>query len=609
MDETAHVAIDSFSTNTLGLGELKITPEQKPYTALWKNAKGQIEKTALPDVTASGILLHAELLDNKLYYVVTKTNQEEHLNTIHLLAQMGNEELYKADVLMGDKLVVSNNFTIDSMPSGIVQLTLFDNNWIPLQQRIVFINPGKNKTPYTVDGIRSAEPKAKNTIELQMPDTLFTNMSASIADINFYDRKNDVAIQQQLWFNTQLKGLNANITNEIVNGNAQSIDLIMLTHGWRKYNWQKLINKQTETIKPADNYLTLNASFRTNKAVTNSEALTLIITDKASGKQFFSVKPGTDSRFQQDGFVFYDTAKINYQLAKDKEAVSALMLQRIGSMAWSQNITPLQNNVFRNITPSVNDAFDKLTTARTGKFNEMQTIKEVVVKSRYVNPITKRLLEMDDKYATGAFRGIGKGYQMDVAGDPDAWAQSDIYSYIKYKVGGVLTVFGFMGNRNFYPCSMAGTDRCDPLTVFIDEAQLTGPDLETIPLSQIAYVKYIPGIVINSATYTASGALYVYTKKGNEDDPSSPVKMRSINIKGYDVAKEFFNPDYADKTLHASPDIRSTLYWNPYIITGGKNTKATIEYYNNDVSKKLLLTIEGINEQGKLIHIEKIIEQ
>ena len=56
------------------------------------------------------------------------------------------------------------------------------------------------------------------------------------------------------------------------------------------------------------------------------------------------------------------------------------------------------------------------------------------------------------------------------------------------------------------------------------------------------------------------------------------------------------------------PDLRSTLYWNPNIFLDKTNSKIKIEYYNNDVSKKLLLTIEGFNAAGKLIHIEKIIE-
>jgi len=50
------------------------------------------------------------------------------------------------------------------------------------------------------------------------------------------------------------------------------------------------------------------------------------------------------------------------------------------------------------------------------------------------------------------------------------------------------------------------------------------------------------------------------------------------------------------------------LYWNPYIATDRTNNKVRIIFNNNDVSKKLLLTIEGFNEEGRLIHIEKIIE-
>ena len=33
-----------------------------------------------------------------------------------------------------------------------------------------------------------------------------------------------------------------------------------------------------------------------------------------------------------------------------------------------------------------------------------------------------------------------------------------------------------------------------------------------------------------------------------------------------------------------------------------------IIFYNNDFSKRLRIVLEGINEEGKLIHIEKILE-
>lgn len=134
-----------------------------------------------------------------------------------------------------------------------------------------------------------------------------------------------------------------------------------------------------------------------------------------------------------------------------------------------------------------------------------------------------------------------------------------------------------------------------------------GIPISSLVLSDVAYVKYIQGIVIGAGFKTSHGALYVYTKKGTEKGPSSK-GLPFVYIKGYNSQKEFTSPDYSDKTLLKEPDLRTTLYWNPNIIMDKTNNKVKIEYFNNDVSKKLLLTIEGVNTKGKLIHIEKIIE-
>ena len=55
-------------------------------------------------------------------------------------------------------------------------------------------------------------------------------------------------------------------------------------------------------------------------------------------------------------------------------------------------------------------------------------------------------------------------------------------------------------------------------------------------------------------------------------------------------------------------DARTTLLWQPYILTDAANKKIQVTFYNNDLSKKLRLVLEGINDAGKMVHIEKIIE-
>ena len=84
--------------------------------------------------------------------------------------------------------------------------------------------------------------------------------------------------------------------------------------------------------------------------------------------------------------------------------------------------------------------------------------------------------------------------------------------------------------------------------------------------------------------------------------------MPSIVIKGYDMPKEFLNPDYSEKQSLLNKDYRSTLYWNPYIETSSDNQTIRIEYYNNDVSKKPVLTLKGFNEEGEVVEVRKVLE-
>jgi hypothetical protein len=82
---------------------------------------------------------------------------------------------------------------------------------------------------------------------------------------------------------------------------------------------------------------------------------------------------------------------------------------------------------------------------------------------------------------------------------------------------------------------------------------------------------------------------------------------QSITLHGYTPVKEFYSPDYATiVNTHTQPDLRTTLYWNPNIITNKTTPEQTIKFYNNDVTRRFKIVLEGMNDDGKLIHMEKI---
>ena len=69
---------------------------------------------------------------------------------------------------------------------------------------------------------------------------------------------------------------------------------------------------------------------------------------------------------------------------------------------------------------------------------------------------------------------------------------------------------------------------------------------------------------------------------------------------GYYKAKAFYVPKYDHpKTNDQSSDLRTTVYWNPNVVTD-KDGKASFEFYNNDTKGTYRVVVEGIDDDGKL---------
>ena len=51
------------------------------------------------------------------------------------------------------------------------------------------------------------------------------------------------------------------------------------------------------------------------------------------------------------------------------------------------------------------------------------------------------------------------------------------------------------------------------------------------------------------------------------------------------------------------PDLRTTIYWKPDVITDDDG-KATLDFYTSDNPATYTVIIEGVNIDGKLIHYQ-----
>jgi len=77
---------------------------------------------------------------------------------------------------------------------------------------------------------------------------------------------------------------------------------------------------------------------------------------------------------------------------------------------------------------------------------------------------------------------------------------------------------------------------------------------------------------------------------------------------GYQLPIEFYSPKYdtQEKINDPKPDLRTTIYWKPNVITDDEGN-AKLDFYTADDPAAYSVIIEGVSDDGKLIHSTKLI--
>jgi hypothetical protein len=230
---------------------------------------------------------------------------------------------------------------------------------------------------------------------------------------------------------------------------------------------------------------------------------------------------------------------------------------------------------------------------------KVKVLETVTVKARQK---TKQQ-QMDERYASGLFSG-GDATSFDLTDDPSVLGAYNIFSYLQGRVAGLQITTGGGGSQLQW--------RGATPSLFLNEMPVDVSAIENIPVTDIAYVKAFRPPFFGATGGGAGGAIAIYTKKGGDASSSSTANIGGLDksrLTGYATPKEFYSPDYSKESAQNElPDIRTTLYWAPYILTDKNNHKITLQFFNNDVSKRLRIILEGMNEDGQLTRVEKIIE-
>jgi len=80
-------------------------------------------------------------------------------------------------------------------------------------------------------------------------------------------------------------------------------------------------------------------------------------------------------------------------------------------------------------------------------------------------------------------------------------------------------------------------------------------------------------------------------------------------VPGYSSTRLFRSPDYSDPHTDTNlTDYRSTIYWNPEVITDSTTGSTTLNYFGADLIGRYRIVVEGITEKGEPIRSVSYIE-
>lgn len=603
--------VDTLVTRHDGMGIFSFTPvTNENYQLVWIDENGKKGTTLIEKPKPEGIVMQVQGGNEEATVKIQRSeNIPANWKKLNLWIHQHQSLYYKVNINVSEKRAILARIPIDQLPTGILQFTLFSEDFLPVAERILFVNNREHEFNVRVSfPLVNLDKRGKNVVEFFVSDTASANLSVAITDYSLNTPETQT-IFSDLLLSSDIKGKIHNPAYYLMSDSdsvTANLDLVMLTHGWRRFNWDKL----RSAIPPVINYPAEQSFMKMQGKVFGLKPnmssappqLNLIMTGKDSSKQFYFAPINKDGSFEVADMFFYDTAKVYYSFNSGNKLTDITQVRLDNGLLRYQPgkrtvldrnpITPFADSVLRARMTAIFNEQERLR-----KMMESATLQEVVVKAK-----TKSNLQiLEEKYTSGLFSG-GDGYSFDVAEDSRVMGAIDILTFLQGRVAGLnITGSGSNATLNW---------RGSTPDLYLNEIRSQVGVIQSISIQDIAYIKVFRPPFFGAGGGGAGGAIAIYTKRGQDTRKADPNAkgMEYAILGGYSRFKEFALPPYDRPETVFDPDNRTTLLWNPFVLTNKKSPRVKLTYFNNDFSKKLLLILEGMNSEGKLVRVVKPID-
>ena len=619
--------IMTINTRHNGMGSFILSGEaERRYHVMASVNDEKPKRFELPAVLKSGYGLSAKWIKDKLYVSVLNAKDNTDKNKLYLIAhtrgvmQYGNIWDNSREYILFEK---------EKFPSGVLHLVLIDSEMNPLSERLVFVNnDDQAHVDYIPDKrVYGTRRLAENIVSLtdNEGNPLQGSFSVSVTDKKEVCPDSTSSILTNLLLTSDLRGRIENPSYYFHQGfvHENSLDLLMMTQGWRRYNVPNLLR---------GNYSYPSSYIEAGSTLTGTvqrdftgkpDAGTNVLAVSLAGDYSEFVVTDEKGRFlleqceQPDGSII-----LVGLISKSSMNRSVLTLDKESYPSRTTFPPLVKEDVFDN---DIMEAYVEKSEQRYSYENGMRTIylDEITVTSTvkavhkvgYYAAPDRRVTEeeinespnrklIDHLIMTGAVEyyieeGTGKKVIKVVKRGESSPLLPTTPTSLSDRPSSAEDIFGLKENPE------------DPL-VLIDGVVSSFNYLYGMTLHDVVQIDVLNSLS-NKAGFGpmgAAGVISLYMRRGSKTYHTNSSYIKKADNLGYQRRVEFYAPRYdTEKAIkNHMPDLRTTIHWQPGIQTESDGT-AYFNFYTADSETSYSVIIEGMTSDGRIIRKEGQIEK
>lgn len=599
-------------TNDNGFGKFKLFPQENT-TYYFENESLKVALPAPVDLSQTLTVI------TSVNHIIVKVYGDMDISSKVIAISNGSMIWSAPTQEIGFKLPKSE------LPKGLITFAIVDDQGKPLAERLAFNHKGINHYNIELtsekDQISSRE-LLESLIEVydDNGDPIASDISISVVD-HRYHHKNP-GIVSQFYLQSEVRG-QIDDADEYLKDNTQETinktDLLLLTQGWRKYNW----TKPDEILFPKEKSLSISG--RTVKPDNIEEpvkaygSMSILSTDFA----LFPIETSEDGYFFFDDINLSDSTTLFFQLStkkkkgkdknKDKGGASMLKGNRkievlldnplVHDVMSYDSIWLNSERISTEAEPRV-ELFDLPAIAEEEEWyiDESLLLDEITIKEKRFD----KWVDYYDKEIT--YTQPNNRVFTDNVGAIEGYI--DIYDVLRGRVPGIEIVGSIDGLskrsviiRGRSTGLDASTQANNAAKFLLNGSIVSALTAESIRPQDIAFIDILKSLsqLAQYGEQGSGGLIAIYLKppgsRARDQEAREKDNGLYLSYQGFTTAKEFYKADYGADAFFQKNEARRTVHWEPNLEVS-YHGEANFSFYTSDYLGTYHINIQGMTKEG-----------